>query len=137
MGFFSKLFGSGQRDENGRFLAPELFAQKRSQQLAMTPQTIAQLRTLGVSKTTPLRLEFFFFTNAEKKAAALANSLGNLGYTVSFGASESDDKLFVVTGWTLPIAMEDQGVLDWTAHMCNVGFEHDCEFDGWGTTPEQ
>jgi hypothetical protein len=28
-------------------------------------------------------------------------------------------------------------VLDWTSRMCDVGREHDCEFDGWGTNPKQ
>jgi hypothetical protein len=33
--------------------------------------------------------------------------------------------------------MDEQTVLEWTGHMCGVGQQHDCEFDGWGTNPQQ
>ena len=42
-----------------------------------------------------------------------------------------------ITGWTTPLEMSANLVLDWVDQMCNLGFEHDCEFDGWGTNPEQ
>jgi len=31
------------------------------------------------------------------------------------------------------MGMDDQTVLDWTGQMCDLSFQHDCEFDGWGT----
>jgi hypothetical protein len=33
--------------------------------------------------------------------------------------------------------MDLASVLNWTETMCRVGFEHDCEFDGWGTLLDQ
>ena len=69
--------------------------------------------------------------------AALAQKLAGLGYAGSHDHSASDQKQFVITGWTTQISMDDQTVLDWTGSMCDLGHEHDCEFDGWGTNPKQ
>ena len=33
--------------------------------------------------------------------------------------------------------MDRANLLEWTEMMCRVGFEHDCEFDGWGTLIDQ
>jgi hypothetical protein len=32
--------------------------------------------------------------------------------------------------------MNELEVVSWTETMCRIGFEHDAEFDGWGTVPE-
>ena len=53
------------------------------------------------------------------------------------GLSASDDSIYIVTGWTVPIKMDKESAVNWTAAMCNLGLEHDAEFDGWGTNPEQ
>ena len=33
--------------------------------------------------------------------------------------------------------MDDQAVQLWTKEMSELGYKFDCEFDGWGTTPDQ
>jgi hypothetical protein len=67
----------------------------------------------------------------------LTQALAAIGYAGSYDHSASDKKQFVVTGWTLPIKMDNQTVFDWTDRMCDTGHEHDCELDGWGTNPKQ
>ena len=103
----------------------------------MTPQTMAQLRSFGVTGQTRLKLEYFFYTNSEEKAEALAETLAGMGYDGGYSVSSEDDSLFLINGWTSPISMDDPTVTDWTARMCDLGQEHDCEFDGWGTEPDQ
>jgi hypothetical protein len=137
MGFFSSLFGCKQGAGDGRFQTDEASTQNRAKQLAMTPQTLAQLRKYEVTDQTQLKLEYFFYTNTKQKAAALAQKLADMGYTGSYDHSASDKKQFVVTGWTSRMMMDNQTVLDWTGRMCDAGHEHDCEFDGWGTNPKQ
>jgi hypothetical protein len=137
MGFFSTLFGCKPDGGNGRFQSEAAYADNRSRQLTMTPQTVAQLRTYGVTDDSQLKLEYFFYTDTKEKAAALAQKLTGLGYSGGYDHSASDKKQFVITGWTSPIKMDDKTVLDWTGRMCDVGHEHDCEFDGWGTNPKQ
>ena len=79
MGFFSSLFGCRQGGGDGRFQSEEAYAQKRARQLKMTPLTVAQLRKLGVTDETQLKLEYFFYTNSIEKAAALSQALTALG----------------------------------------------------------
>jgi hypothetical protein len=33
--------------------------------------------------------------------------------------------------------MDEATVVQWTQEMCEAGFLHDCEFDGWGTNAAQ
>ena len=137
MGFFSTLFGCKPGGGDGRFQSDAAYAENRARQLTMTPQTVAQLRKYGVTRESQLKLEYFFYTNTREKAETLAQKLAQMGYTGSFDHSASDKKQFLVNGWTSPMKMDGQTVLDWTARMCDVGHEHDCEFDGWGTNPKQ
>ena len=103
----------------------------------MTPQTLQQLRKHGVTDDSRLALEFFFYTDTETKAAALAKALSTKGYSVKHRPSASDDKTRVITGWTTKMHMDEQTVVIWTRRMCKLGFDHDCDFDGWGTNPNQ
>jgi len=137
MGFLSTLFGRRQDGGDGRFQTEEAYAENRARQLAMTPQTIGQLRKYGLTEDSQLKLEYFFYTNTKEKAAALAQELASMGYAGTSDRSASDKKQFVVTGWTSRMRMDDQTALDWAGRMCEVGHKHDCEFDGWGTNPKQ
>jgi hypothetical protein len=67
----------------------------------------------------------------------LASDLSDRNYEVEHRPSASDAKLQVITGWTEKIEMSDANVAAWTRGMCELGFKHDCEFDGWGTNPGQ
>jgi regulator of RNase E activity RraB len=130
MGLFDKLAGKQKR-----FISEQAFEAEFDRQTAMTPKTMEQLRSQGVGPEKPLKLEFFFYTDAPEKAAALAADLTQRGYAVKVGAAAANPKLQFITGWTSPIVMADDVVLAWTKEMCAVGFTHDCEFDGWGTNP--
>jgi len=132
MGIFS-FFSSAPK----KFVTQESFEKNLSSQLAMSPQTVAQLRNLNVTPEKELKLEFFFYTNTPEKAAALASDLTNKKYKVEHGPSASNKKIQVITGWTEKIGMSDANVAAWTKEMCELGFKHDCEFDGWGTNPQQ
>lgn len=120
-----------------QFVTHHSFENNLEKQLNMTPQTLAQLRQYNVTPERELKLEFFFYTNTAGKAAALASELSQMQYQVKYGASASDKKIQVVTGWTNGMPMSDTIVLEWTKRMCEVGFNQDCDFDGWGTNPEQ
>ncbi|MCH7726849.1 MAG: ribonuclease E inhibitor RraB [Planctomycetes bacterium] len=141
MGFFSSLFGCSNENEGGngssRYVSEKSFRENLAKQTDMSPQTVAQLRKHGVTDDMTLKLEFFFYTDIEEKAHALAAPLQKLNYKVETGPSAGDDKLILVTGWTVPIKMDDRSVVNWTEKMCRLGYKHDCEFDGWGTNPKQ
>jgi regulator of RNase E activity RraB len=103
----------------------------------MSPLTLAQLRKYAVTESTMLKLEFFFYTNDDHKAQHLAAALRQLGYEVEAGPSASDQRVLAITGWTTAMQMDEGAVIAWTGRMCRLGFEHDCDFDGWGTDPQQ
>lgn len=133
MGFFDFL----KPKTDKKFVSENDFKTNQSRQVEMAPQTLAQLRNLNVSESQNLKLEFFFYTNNLEKAGALANELEKLNYSVEFGQSAGDKKLFVITGWSIKMQMSNNVVEKWTSEMCEVGYKFDCEFDGWGTTPNQ
>ena len=131
------LFGGGSASGNERFQTDDAYARNRAGQTTMTPQTVAELRKYGVTDQSRLKLEYFFYTNTEAKAAALAQRLSEIGYAGRYDHSASNRNQFVVTGWTSPMKIDDQTVLAWTLRMCETGCDFDCEFDGWGTDPGQ
>ncbi|GAA5484846.1 hypothetical protein Hsar01_04099 [Haloferula sargassicola] len=96
-----------------------------------------QLRGYGVTDESKLKLEYFFYTNTKEKAESLAKELAGRGYIGDFDVAASDSSQFVITGWTPPMAMSDEVVVGWTGEMCEIGYKFDCEFDGWGTNPNQ
>ena len=133
MGFLQDLF----KRTPGRFLTQKAHERALSSQLQMTPETLSQLRTLGVGIERSLSLEYFFYTNTPAKAESLGSALLGLGYTPEIGPSASDKRQSVITGWTPRMPMGDAIVSSWTREMCELGYAHDCEFDGWGTNPQQ
>ena len=119
-----------------RFVTEAAFQQNLTKQKMMSPITLAQLRKLGVAESKPLKLNFFFYTNTQAKAHSLMIALKQLQYETNNKQAARNASLFVVSGWTTPIAMSESDVVSWTETMCRTGFEHDAEFDGWGTRPE-
>ena len=135
MGFFD-IFSTKQTPDK-KFVTEDSYKRNRDNQVRMAPQTLKQLRDLGVTETKELKLEYFFYTNAIDKAKSLAKYIQKMDYTVKYGKSAEDKDLFVITGWTSKMAMSDYTVIEWTKQMCDLGYKFDCEFDGWGTEPDQ
>ncbi|SEM98784.1 Regulator of ribonuclease activity B [Mucilaginibacter gossypiicola] len=133
MGLFSFL----SKKDNRQFVSAEAFEEKSTIQLNMLPVLMEKLRELNVDEDRELMLEFFFYTNAYQKAQAFAQELSNLSYQVKYGIAEGAKKLFLITGWTTKVKMSDAVVAGWINQMCNLGYKFDCEFDGWGTIPDQ
>jgi regulator of RNase E activity RraB len=97
----------------------------------MTPETLADLYGYGIDENTSLELEFFFYTDTLEKAEALEKALKELGYSAESSEHEYDEEK-LITGRTTPLQMRADILTDWTVRMCELGFRHDCEFDGWG-----
>ena len=119
------------------FVSEKDFEENSSKQIEMVPKTIDQLRKVDVSNEKVLKLEYFFYTNTAAKAKSLAEQLEKLNYTASHKIAAGDKNLFVVTGWTTQMKMTNEIVIHWSKKMCELGYECDCDFDGWGTTSDQ
>jgi len=125
------------KSENGQFVSDSALKKNINKQMQMTPQTLDQLRKYNIAVDKELKLEYFFYTNSAAKAEQLAFEIEKLNYKVESGVSTSDKKLFMVTGWTTKMKMSNEVVIQWTKEMCELGYKFDCDFDGWGTEPDQ
>lgn len=109
---------------------------RRWQSEIITFITNKYLKTFG--QTAELwKFEYFFYTDTTEKAAALLKELESYGYSGSFQNASGNNGMFLINGWTNEIPLSDEGVIKWAEMMCDTGFRFDCEFDGWGTTPQQ
>lgn len=124
MSIFDKLFGS--KSSSSPYQTEAQFETNLARQVSMTRQALAQLRE---HEDRELRLEFFFYTNKSANAETLNSKLVDLGYDSRSGESASDPALFITTGWTTPIRMDEATVINWIETMCRLGFANDAEFD--------
>jgi regulator of RNase E activity RraB len=131
------LFDVFKKNNKGQFVTEGQFKSNSDKQVELAPQTLQQLRELGVTADKDLKLEFFFYSNTIDKVEKLSDELKKMNYEVQFGQSQGDNKLFISTGWTTKMKMDNGIVTSWTKEMCDLGYKFDCNFDGWGTTPEQ
>lgn len=119
------------------FLDVKQFEGVLAAQRSMTPKTLAVLQDHGVDVISKLRLEYFFYTNSAEKAQELAASLRAMGYTSDVQPAASKKNQHLINGWTRQIEMTENELVSWTETMCRLGLSYDCEFDGWGTFPDQ
>lgn len=131
------IFNIFKKANGGQFVTESQFKSNSKKQVELAPQTLKQLRNLGVTDYKELKLEFFFYSNSIDKVEKLSDELSKLNYEVQFGQSQGDKTLFISTGWTVKMKMDDDTVMTWTKDMCEIGYKYDCDFDGWGTTPDQ
>jgi hypothetical protein len=136
MGLLGFLFGC-KSGGTGVFKTDQFYSETRTKQMTGAPKVVEQLRKLGITDQSQLKLEYFFYTNTSGKAEALAKALSALGYKGGISASTRGPNEFAVTGWTGRMKMDDKTVLEWVGSMCDLGKQHDSEFDGWGTNPKQ
>jgi tetratricopeptide (TPR) repeat protein len=126
------------RNKIKRYINESTFKKTVQKQKEMNGRTLSQLNKYGVVDDSELSLEFFFYTDKQDKASNLAMELKKMNYSIeTVDKSPGDPKLWAVTGWTTPMQMDIKSVTKWTEQMCEVGYENDCEFDGWGTNPDQ
>ena len=76
--------------------------------------------------------DFFFYTDAYP----LATTLRGLRYDARAGTSASNARIFLIQGWSTPIQMDEARVVTWNEQMCRLAFDHDAQFESWGTSPE-
>jgi len=131
------LFDFLKKSNGGQFVTESAFKSNLKKQVELAPQTLKQLREIGVTDDKQLKLEFFFYANTLDKVQNLSYELLKLNYEVHAGQSQGDTKLFIANGWTTRMKMDNETVERWTKEMVEVGYKFDCDFDGWGTSPDQ
>jgi hypothetical protein len=134
MGFEETLNSAGGSKQ---FVTVKRFEETIDKQQQAVPEILERLRQLEDSPSEFLRLEFFFYTNSAGKAKEFSDCLKKRNYSVEYGKSRGTSDLFLITGWTSKMPVTDESITAWSKEMCELGYEYDCDFDGWGTTPDQ
>lgn len=119
-----------------RFLSEEEHRENTRVQLEHVPITLGELKAHGVTDNSALQLEYFFFTDSPLKATGLMIELKERGYEIEHGRSDESEDVYIITGWTDKLPMSEASIVQWCNEMCELGYQFDCEFDGWGTYPE-
>ncbi len=101
-------------------------------QKKMNRYTYSRLVELGHQDDKELSLDFFFICPDEEYAIQLVKFLqSETDYTVS---AKEDLNGWVVVGHTRPTKISLPILDQWVEWMAAAGSDHDCEFDGWGTS---
>jgi tetratricopeptide (TPR) repeat protein len=98
-------------------------------------QILHELSLSGITDDSELKIEYLFYTDTKENAEKLNINLKEKQYDTA--DIKEFDNHWVVSGWTSKMKMDIMTVTSWTIEMCEIGFQHDCEFDGWGTYPNQ
>jgi regulator of RNase E activity RraB len=123
--------------EKGQFQTKIDVERNKNRQRYGASRVLEVLGTLTDLEDKELPVEFFFFANNQQKATDLAKVLSKMGYTVySCTTCTHDKSLYSICGCTPKMKMADKFMSNWAEQMCKLGFEHDCKFDGWGTSPD-
>lgn len=120
-----------------RFLTVEAHQSNLLNQEDWDRAVLEQLIERGATPESKLRLNFYFCTDSNRKAKALSTDLARLGYEVKCEASALNPTQTVVYGKTTPLPMKKAALTGWSSRMCELGFTHDCFFDGWTAWPQR
>ena len=116
-----------------RHVSKESYFENFESQIFLVSKTLKLLRKLSLKKVNEQQLEFFFYTNTPDKAQALAEEIVRLNYSVHFNKLSGDKELYLISGMTIKMSMDDSTITKWSQKMCKLGYRFDCKFDGWGT----
>ena len=118
-------------------VSKENFEQHLKNQISMVPETLIEVREAGVDDKNELKIEFLLYTNESDKGSSLSEELKKINYSVSVSPSAYNPNDILINGWTTRMIMSEANLISWVNKMCDLGYKYDCEFDGWGTDPNQ
>ena len=131
MGLFSFL------KSNKRFVSEKQLQENIRHQQAMNEETLFEFNEYGIDENATRILEFFFFSNDVLKLEQLKAALLNMKCKeLQLEQDPESKKHWVLFGETNPMKMELSTINNWTKNLCEIGFEYDCDFDGWGAKME-
>jgi hypothetical protein len=119
------------------FVSENEYKKNRKRQLELVPKTLklwtspAPFKENNASEEHTIKLDLFFYTNTQEKAQALTNALKDSLSAIEYKKATDGRKVFVITGQTKEIKMNEHLVLELVQKMTDTGFSHDCDFNGW------
>lgn len=99
--------------------------------LDINEDVLERIHNDGINSVDELPIEFVFITDTEEKANNLKQSL-SLQYATyhDLEVKETED-YWEVYGITNVIQMNIDKINEWNEAMWNIGYNHDCQLDGW------
>lgn len=127
------------RDGNGlsHNSSVNLLEESMATQRAIVQEAVADLLRRGMPEDQKLSLQFSFLARDIVVAEKIRDLLNVRGYCVQCSEYALDQKLSAIYGLSPKIRMREPNVQEWTDEMCRIAFEHESEFFGWGTNPNQ
>lgn len=117
------------KPDKAKFVSEKDFKENISSQDHKTSHVMNLMWEFNLTNDRKSKIEFFFYGDTKEKAEQLATELEKLNYEVFI---YKQGKRFSISGLTLKMNIEDEMINYWSKHMCQIGYEFDCEFDGWG-----
>jgi Regulator of ribonuclease activity B len=100
-------------------------------------QKIASMQDVGINDQSAFALDFYFDTNDSMKAQRLSDTLEKLDNHLNrIHRSARDQMLWVLSGSSHLVSMNESNLGAWTDSMCRIGFHCDCGFIGWNPVSE-
>lgn len=120
--------------QRGQHLTQSKYEYNNRSQKRGAPLALNLMSKLADMQDKELPVEFFFYTNTLEKAKALADEMVRLQYEVyGYGPCGYDTSQFSIAGCTPKMKMTDEVMTARVEKMCELGYQYDCKFDGWGT----
>lgn len=123
-----------KNQRGSHFVSKEQFLEVLDEQLDLGPVCIQQLRSFGVAASEEICIDFFFTSHSYQNSKLLVRELKEVGYEAGFGKSPGEKERFLIAGTTCPMAVTEESILPWTMRMCELAYQYDCLFEGWGTS---
>lgn len=101
-------------------------------QLRMLETTWEAFKENGVTEDTELVLEFVYLAPNKESATSLNGALDN--YDSSVRSEGLLKKKWFVDGNSHPTTVSKDTLVQWLDFMVSLGWEHGCEFDGFGAS---
>lgn len=114
-----------------QFVSEIDFITNLNRQSHLAIETLVQLRELHIEEEDKLKIDYFFYTNTAEKSQAIAKEMQKRNYLVTYEAMPNTKNLFVVKGQSNGIQMMHEVLKQWATGMCELGYQCDCNFDGW------
>ena len=124
------------RTNKYQYVSEQEFREKLDMQRFLNAQVLQVFKKKGGVSEKQAPVEFFFYTDEEDKASNLAIELNKLGYEVYSIDRLALDGKWSVTGRTQLMKMTTRTITKWSKQMVELGYQNDCDFDGWGTLAE-
>lgn len=117
---------------NKRFFGEEEFFNDFKEECEKALNVFEQMCENGFTENALAVFDFDFVSDKKEKLTTLKEFF-ETNYTYSFQEIIKKDSLFTLTGETLKLPFDEDGLLFWAIDLYTKGFEFDCILSGYGS----